>query len=440
MKIRHLLAVAPLLLSLAVPPGTAMADNRIDTIRPDAPVLAAYGSYGVGVTTVELTNPGQIDVLKSEPGKEPVLYDRPLTVEVFYPAAAGAKPVPLEAMMRDGSTMIELNGRSSRAAEPDRSGAPYPLVIISHGYPGNRFLMSPLAENLASKGYVVASIDHTESTYDNRAAFISTLVNRPLDQMFVLNAMEEQGKTPGGPLEGLLSTERTGLIGYSMGGYGTLISGGAGLADFAREASWADGKGAFLERHLAGSESHEALVDPRLKAIVSVGPWARKSNAMNADGLAGLRVPALIVGGNQDEISGYSDGIRKIWQEAKGTDRYLLTFVNAGHNAAAPMPAPAESYAYSEAIGFPPFQHYADPVWDSVRMNNILQHFTTAFLSINLKSKTDEGKYLKLLPYAEDGVWSMNADGKPNADHTYWEGFPQGSAIGLRFEHLEKGK
>ncbi|MEH0069740.1 hypothetical protein V6L77_04420 [Pannonibacter sp. Pt2-lr] len=115
-----------------------MADNRIDTIRPDAPVLAAYGSYGVGVTTVELTNPGQIDVLNSEPGKEPDLYDRPLTVEVFYPAAAGAKPVPLEAMMRDGSTMIELHGRSSRSAEPDRSGAPirwssFPTAIRATG-------------------------------------------------------------------------------------------------------------------------------------------------------------------------------------------------------------------------------------------------------------------------------------------------------------------
>jgi predicted dienelactone hydrolase len=43
---------------------------------------------------------------------------------------------------------------------------PMPLVIISHGYPGNRYLMSHLGEDLASKGYVVASIDHRDSTYD----------------------------------------------------------------------------------------------------------------------------------------------------------------------------------------------------------------------------------------------------------------------------------
>ncbi|WP_430511648.1 hypothetical protein [Pannonibacter phragmitetus] len=116
-----------------------MAENRIDTIRPDAPVRAAYGSYGVGVTTIELTNPGQIDVLNSEPGKEPVRYDRPLTVELFYPGAATAEPTPLNAMMRDGSTMIELHGRSSRSAEQDRSGAPtrwssFPTAILATGF------------------------------------------------------------------------------------------------------------------------------------------------------------------------------------------------------------------------------------------------------------------------------------------------------------------
>ena len=60
-------------------------------------------------------------------------------------------------------------------------------VIISHGYPGNRYLLSHLGENLASKGYVVASIDHkSDSTYDDQTGLASTLYNRPLDQLFVL--------------------------------------------------------------------------------------------------------------------------------------------------------------------------------------------------------------------------------------------------------------
>ena len=53
----------------------------------DAPELAPRGSYSVGVRTIELKNPGQVDILNFDKatGKAP-LYDRPLTVEVWYPA------------------------------------------------------------------------------------------------------------------------------------------------------------------------------------------------------------------------------------------------------------------------------------------------------------------------------------------------------------------
>jgi hypothetical protein len=63
------------------------AENRIDTQRPDAPVLAAYGSSAVGVRTIELLNLDQLDIVKIDPEKpRPEAlprYDRPLTVEVW---------------------------------------------------------------------------------------------------------------------------------------------------------------------------------------------------------------------------------------------------------------------------------------------------------------------------------------------------------------------
>jgi len=61
-----------------------------------------------------------------------------------------------------------LRGRAVRDAAPAPAGGPFPPLIVSHGYPGNRFLLCHLAENLASKGYVVASIGHTDSTYDSQ--------------------------------------------------------------------------------------------------------------------------------------------------------------------------------------------------------------------------------------------------------------------------------
>ena len=163
---------------------TAMADNRIDTQLPGAPALAAYGDYAVGVRTVDVVNPDQIDILQldgGEPLPDPLpRYDRPLTLEIWYPAEAGSTgETTLNVFLRDRVTEIELEGRAVRDAAVAAEGS-FPLVIVSHGYPGNRYLMSHLAENLASKGYVVASIDHTDSTYRTQAAFGSTLVNLSL--------------------------------------------------------------------------------------------------------------------------------------------------------------------------------------------------------------------------------------------------------------------
>ena len=173
--------------------GLFAQDNRVDTIRPDAPSLAPYGSYSVGVRTLKFVNPGQLDIVKAKPGETIPTYDRPLTVEVWYPAKPGTGQTEITAykdiFTRDGKTLANLYGRAVRDALPEAGAAPYPLLIISHGYPGNRFLLSHLAENLASKGYIVASIDHKDSTYDDQGAFGSTLLNRPLDILFVLDSM-----------------------------------------------------------------------------------------------------------------------------------------------------------------------------------------------------------------------------------------------------------
>ncbi|MEM9107826.1 MAG: dienelactone hydrolase, partial [Pseudomonadota bacterium] len=345
------------------------ADNHIDQIRPDAPELAAHGDSPIGVRTLTVTNPNQLDILKVEADKELPRYDRPLTLEVWYPAAAGTGSGGTYegVQLRDGVTTVDLKGRAVRDAEPATPESAYPLVIVSHGYPGNRFLMSHLGENLATKGYVVVSIDHTESTYDNRAAFGSTLVNRSIDQTFVLNEIDRQSKEDGSFLNGLVDASDTGLIGYSMGGYGAVITAGGGVTQASTEYEWGAPAGT-LEMHLAGSDSHEALIDPRIKAAVAIAPWGMNTGFWDATGLSGVRIPMFYISGSDDDVSGYENGTKAIFEGSTNTDRYLLTFQYANHNAGAPMPAPAESWQPSEHIDFIPFDHYADAVWDNVRM------------------------------------------------------------------------
>ncbi len=371
--------------------------NRIDGLAPDAPALAGYGGFGVGVRTEVFTNPAQVDYTDADLP----LRDRVLRVEVWYPGDCDlgsdqdaafkcdseltTKTGVYDTLSRDGVTPVRLYGRARRgiAAMPGS----FPLVILSHGYPGNRMLMAHLGETLASRGYVVASIDHKDSTYADQGAFLSTLINRPLDTRFVADRMGAQAY---------------GIIGYSMGGYGALVAAGAGVS---QAALTLEPQGEALALHCT------PLRDPRLRAIIPIGPWGRKHRVWDAGGLAGLRVPALIMAGSRDEISGYDDGMRLIFEQAGGV-RHLLTFEGAGHNAAAPYPAPREAFAPAPNLGFSPIEHYADPLWDTLRMNGIAQHYAAAFLGLHLKGNTAMAHHL--------------GEG--------FAGFAPGTATGLRLE------
>ncbi len=409
--------------------------NPIDQIRPDAPELAAFGEFSIGVRTLDVINPNQLDILSIVGDVTKPRYDRPLTLEVWYPGASHSEKRGSyeNVYLRDGETAVTLTGKAQRNLPPLKVGSPFPLIILSHGYPGNRFLLSHLGENLASKGYVVVSIDHTDSTYHDKAAFGSTLVNRSLDQMFVLNKIDGFSKESGHFLEGLVDASNTGLIGYSMGGYGAVISAGAGVTQKSIDYSWGAPNGE-LSIHKAGSKSHHSLVDPRLKAVVAFAPWGRNHDFWDEKGLAGIKIPIMYIAGSDDDVSGYENGVRSLFEESINAKRYLLTYQYANHNAGAPMPAPKESWQFSDTLGFAPFEHYADPVWDSVRMNNIAQHFTTAFMGAYLKQESDKKEYLNLVPNSGDSVYQLDKDKNPTAKHSYWKGFADRTAKGLSFE------
>ena len=68
------------------------------------------------------------------------------------------------------------------------------------------------------------------------------------------------------------------------------------------------------------------------------------------------------------------------------------------------------------------------------RMNNISQHFVTAFFGKYLKQQNDLDAYLDLVESSKDGKWDVDANGTPKAGHSYWKGFAARSAVGLKLE------
>ncbi|MEM6699500.1 MAG: alpha/beta fold hydrolase [Bacteroidota bacterium] len=391
---------------------------------PDAPELAARGEYKVGVRTLKFVNKDQIDILNSKDGSD-LLYDRPLTVEVWYPAKLSDEVEELvtydEVMGTANNPMrpvipFTFQGRAARDAAPLVSDTSYPLIIVSHGYVGSRFLMTYLTENLASKGYIVVAIDHKESTFRDAAPFPSTLLNRSKDVLFILDQMAESKHF----LSQLIDADNTALIGYSMGGYGVLNVAGAGYSDQAVQlfGGMTGGSNALAVRGIS-NEDYQSSIDPRIKAVVAFAPWGMKQKVWDSEGLKGLKIPTFFVAGSQDDVSGYEDGIKAIYEGSVNVDRYLLTYRNARHNVA-PNPPPTASL--QPGLHFDEYYRYAEPSWNEKRINNINQHFVTAFLGIHLK-QMDYGKYLKV---------------QPNSNEKNWTGFKPRSSTGLELLHGEK--
>ncbi|MGB7243907.1 MAG: dienelactone hydrolase, partial [Sulfitobacter sp.] len=118
---------------------------------------------------------------------------------------------------------------------------------------------------------------------------------------------------------------------------------------------------------------------------------------------------------------------------------HLLTFENANHNAAAPIPAPAECWHMNGKWKFAGFDHYADAVWDTTRMNNIAQHFATAFLDLHLKGDGSKAPFLDLPDIPRRGAMTLADHTDPASDHIYWKGFAPRTEAGLKFESKSKG-
>ena len=364
----------------------AAAGWVIGDARPDAPALAARGAWQVGVRTEQIVHRGQVDILRATAINPAPRYDRALTLEVWYPAQLSAgerEAVVYTDVLGAGAnnparpnTPFTFAGRAAPGAAAVKGA--FPLLIVSHGYPGSRLQMSYLTENLASKGYVVVAIDHLESTRADRAGFASTLLNRPLDDGVVLDTVAGWSKPGSGHfLAGAVDADHTALLGYSMGGYGALVAAGARVDLAALTPLGVADTTAFVAR----------APDPRIRAVVLFAPWGGARQLWSGASLAGLRVPLLLIAGEQDTIAGFDDGVLRLAREAVNAPRYLLAYQNARHNIA-PNPPPPAAYANRED-----FSAYAESAWDSARINNINQHVVTAFLEQTLRQR-DMGRHL----------------------------------------------
>lgn len=401
------------------------------------PELAKTGKWSVGVQTIEVINPNQLSSADFTSRA-----DRPLTLEVWYPTISNQKSqtTSYTNVTRSGKT-FELEGSAYRDSK-SVDNMSFPLIVLSHGYTGYRTIMYYLGEHLASHGYVVAAIDHTDSTNaeidfakNAGAGFISTLLNRARDQQFVLDYFAKESSS----LARTVNTDNAAVIGYSMGGYGAINTVG-GCYDFNTRSLQALGMTAEQASALVpifnSCNAGRKSVDPRWQAMMALSPWGGELNVHKSESLANIEIPMLFIAGDQDDISGFENGIKKLFKQSviqptilkqtdnanmPSVDRYLMVYENARHNIAA-HPAPKVAYTNDVDIG-----HYFEPSWNTETLNRITQHMSLAFLNCYLK--TDQAS-CDMLPKTENITQRKDQTGKLSDP---WPGFAERWGTGVKF-------
>jgi predicted dienelactone hydrolase len=318
------------------------------------PPLTDPGPFGVGIQIMTFVDESR--------------GDWELKTFIWYPIDKATKGTPII----PGSLAL-------RDAPPDRSGAPYPLILFSHDYIGASAELGETMEHLASHGYVVAAPGHHDTQ-----PFRYELVDRPLDILVVLDGLAAITE---GDLAGMIDTDTVGLMGFSMGGDTVLQMLGL-LRDPVHFASWcADHPelttwdcnpppdfGPWPLDEITAYRAQLGLQntpdgqwapfgDERVRAVFAIAPG--EFPLTTEDMLASVTTPTLILHGTNDKYCDYEGNAVRTYTYLGTDDRYLITAINVTH-----------------------------VVFETQQGQQVPQHFATAFFGYYLQGDETYQPYL----------------------------------------------
>lgn len=201
---------------------------------------------------------------------------------------------------------LSFTGQGIVNADPATSCGPRPLVILSPGYGGCRSTSSYIADSLARRGYIVASLDHKDSVctgklppsvdFLNVSAWTdANFADRAADVKRTLEAILSDPKL--GP-----ATDQTKIagMGHSLGGY----------TMFGMAGGW------------------QSWYEPRLRSIILMAPymtpyWTRRQ-------VATVTAPKLYHGGSND-LPSFLLRVPFGVYDASAAGKTLLEINGAGH-------------------------------------------------------------------------------------------------------------
>ena len=311
------------------PTATATTGPAASSTASPAPQPTAAATTGptasLPPTAFPLGEPGPYHVSRRTlTTKDPSRGDRQVAITVWYPAV---RPTDWK------------GERPSMDAVPDRSGAPYPLILSS------TTVAMELAPDLVSHGFAWASVNNI-NTYPR---FGTQSIDQPLDILF---ALDQVATHPPEGLEGMIDAERSGAIGYSFDGFNTLAMSGARVdpehylaqcptpdATTAAVVSELSAFGCGPAKDWAAFAAHAGaaltagedglwrpMTDQRIRAVMPMaaeGWWL-----FGPRGLAAVDRPTLMLAGTKDEL--YPENAL-IFERLGAPDKAMISFLGQDH-------------------------------------------------------------------------------------------------------------
>lgn len=213
--------------------SAATADVHLTLPRPTGP-------HAIGLSALDL-----VDSHRQDPWV-PSVGPRQLMVSVFYPARPGTGAPAPYMTTQEAALLLQKQvpgagippGTLSGARSWARTGARpalgrFPLLVLSPGFTLPRTTLTSLAEDLASRGYVVALVNHTYedsgTTFPDGRTLTCTICDtlppggwvavnesRAEDVSFVIDQLT--GRHSPWPYHRTIDRNRIGMAGHSVGG------------------------------------------------------------------------------------------------------------------------------------------------------------------------------------------------------------------------------
>jgi predicted dienelactone hydrolase len=233
------LPFSPAAAATAVAPATTPVTPSLPGVVAPAPRLALprpTGPYAAGRETLHL-----VDHSRQDPWV-PAAGARELMVSVYYPARVGTGHPAAYMHIEEARLFLESRGLQGVVPAGTLSGTRistrthawpvpgrHPLAVLSPGFSVSRHTLTMLAEELASRGYVVAAVDHAYESagtafpggrmltcvacdlVDGREGIARAAEGRAADISFVLDELLRR-------YPGRIDKSRIGIAGHSLGG------------------------------------------------------------------------------------------------------------------------------------------------------------------------------------------------------------------------------